>query len=73
MNDPTPPTSTKARRGRPPSARQAGDAGAATTASSGNNAHRRTQKRTLSGRIGAMERKLDQQGELLKSIARGVS
>lgn len=50
---------------------EAGDAGAATTASG--NTHRRTQKRTLSGRIGAMERKLDHQGEILQRIARGVS
>lgn len=55
---------TRGKRGRP--------AGAKTTASSGN-ANRRTHKPSLSGRMGALERKIAQQGALLQRIARGIS
>lgn len=58
-------TQTTARRGRP--------AGQAKSTASSGNANRRTHKPSLSGRMGALERTIAQQGALLKKIARGVS
>jgi hypothetical protein len=58
-----PPTTAK--RGRP--------AGQAKTTASSGNSNRRTHKPSLSGRMGALERTIAQQGDLLKRIARGVS
>jgi hypothetical protein len=57
-------TKTTARRGRP--------AGASKTAASTGNAQRR-QKPSLSGRMGILERKVNQQNALLHKIARGVT
>ena len=52
---------TTAKRGRPAQAK--------TTAGNPNRRH----KPSLSGRMGALERKIAQQGALLQRIARGVS
>ena len=58
-------TQNTARRGRP--------AGSSKTTASSGNATRRHQKPSLSGRMGILERKVNQQTALLQKIARGVS